>query len=59
MTVAFVCACANDESDAARTVAIHVARPSNTPNTTRIASSRRRMREFTTRAMGYFCPRSR
>src|SRR6476469_3633214 len=52
MTVAFVCAWANDDRDAARTVAIHVARPSSTANTTTIASSNRRMREFTTRAIG-------
>src|SRR5471030_878360 len=55
-TVAFVCACANDESDAARTVAIQASRASSTPNVTTIPSSRRRMREFTTRAIGLLLP---
>src|SRR4051794_24852257 len=46
---AFVCTCAIDESDDARTVAIHDVRPSTAPNARRMQSRSSRIREFTTR----------
>src|SRR3954453_4999260 len=48
-TGAFVCVCAIADSDDARTVAIHDARASSAPKTSKMQRSNNRMREFTTR----------
>ena len=48
-----VCAVASRDSDAARTVWIHAARASSPANATMISSNRKRIRELTTRVMGY------
>ena len=59
MTGAFVCTCAIFESDPARTVPIHAARARSALNASRMQSRSRRIRELTTRATLYLCPRSR
>src|SRR5690348_14045575 len=53
-TGAVACPTARRESDDARTVAIHDARASNAPKTSRMQRRSSRMREFTTRAMPLF-----